>query len=105
MTVKNSKYEFTGETKIEFGVKLHRIRAVAAITAIGIAVGTLGGWIESENNLSVSGNAWVYGNARVSGNAWVYGNARVSGNAWVYGNARVYGNAWVSGDARVYGNA
>ena len=87
--MKNAKYEFTGETKIELGVKLNRIRAVVAIAALEIVAGELGGWIESEKNLSVYGDAWVYDNARVSGNAWVYGNARVYGNAWVYGDARV----------------
>lgn len=62
--------------------------------------GKLGGYIEKEANLSqgddsswVSGNAWVYGDARVFGNAWVSDDARVSGNAWVFGNARVCGNA------------
>ena len=86
------KYEFTGETKVEFGNTLHRIRAVVAIAAIDVAAGDLGGWIEKESNLSlVSGDAWVSGNARVSGNALVSDNARVSGNAWVSGNARVYG--------------
>ena len=59
----------------------------------------------------VSGDAWVFGNARVSGDAWVFGDAQLSGNARVSGDARVFGNAWVfgnaqvSGDARVYGNA
>ena len=67
----NAKYEFTGETKVFFGVTLNRIRAVAAIAAFGVAAGDLGGWIEREENLQVSGDAWVYGNARVSGNAWV----------------------------------
>jgi carbonic anhydrase/acetyltransferase-like protein (isoleucine patch superfamily) len=71
----------------------------------------LGGYIESEKNLSQSGDAWVsgnarvYGNAQVSGDAWVSGNARVYGNAWVHGNARVYGDARVCGNAQVYGNA
>ena len=89
---------------------LHQIQAIRNIPGI-CTTGDLGGWIESEANLSqdgnawVSGNAWVYGNARVSGNAWVYGNARVSGNARVYGNAWVYGNARVSGNAGVSGNA
>ena len=55
--------------------------------------------------MRVSGDAWVYGNARVFDNAWVSGNAQVYGNAWVYGDAQVYGNAWVYGDAQVYGNA
>ena len=73
----NEKYCFTGETKDWFGVTLHRIRAVADIAALGITIGTLGGWIEKPENLQVSGDAWVSGNARV------YGNARVSGNALV----------------------
>ena len=64
-----------------------------------IEAGDLGGYIESEKNLSHIGAAWVSGNARV------YGNAQVYGDAWVYGNAQVYDNAHVSGDARVYGNA
>ena len=62
---KNAKFEFTGETKVVFGVTLNRIRAVTAIAALGIAAGDLGGWIEREENLQVYGNAWV------SGNAWV----------------------------------
>lgn len=67
------------------GKKLFRIKAAVAIAALGISKGDLGGYIESEQNLSqVSDNAWVYGNARVYGNAQVYGNARV------YGDARVY---------------
>ena len=109
----NKKYEFTGETKTEvlFGktVVFHRIKALISFGAVH--AGEIGGWIESENNLDESGNAWVSGNARVrgnarvDGNAWVYGDAQVRGNAWVSGNAQVDGNAWVRGDARVYGDA
>jgi hypothetical protein len=83
------KYEFTGETITHFGITLRRIRAVVAITSFGVSAGDLGGWIESEKNLSQTGNAWVSGNAMVSGNARVSGGARVYGNALVYGNARV----------------
>ena len=43
-----------------------------------IKAGTLGGYIEKEENLD--------------------------GDAWVSGNAQVYGDAQVSGDARVYGD-
>ena len=104
------KYEFTGETKLYFGITLKRIRATAAIEKFNVAAGDLGGWTEDEKNLDQSGDAWVfgdaqvYGNARVSGDAWVFGNARVSGGAQVYGGARVSGNARVSGDARVFGD-
>ena len=71
------KYEFTGETKKHFGRTLHQIKSLVAIASIGVSIGDLGGWIESERNLTHSGNAWVYGNARVSGNARVYGDAEV----------------------------
>ena len=105
-------WEFTGETKVCFGVTLRRIRAAIEFKlecGRVISKGELGGWVEKESNLS--GNAWVYGNAWVCGNAKVCGNAWVSGDAWVYGNAlvcgdaRVSGNAEVSGDALVFGNA
>ena len=115
----DKKYEFTDETKEIDGRILHRIVAVKGFnTNIGtVYKGTLGGFIESEDNLSHDGGSWVmnnscvYGNARVYGDARVYGNARVdenawvSGNAWVYGDARVYGNVCVSGDAHICENA
>ena len=64
------KYEFTGETKNHYGVTLRQIRALVTIIGV-VSSGDVGGWIESENCLDHSGDAWVYGNARVSGNAWV----------------------------------
>ena len=112
MKEQQKKYELTDEFIEHWsGKKLYRIRALVTFGAV--VAGQLGGFIESEKNLdqSLSGDAWVYGNAEVSGDARVYGNARVYGdaevydNAWVYGDARVYGNARVYGDARVYGNA
>ena len=102
------KYELTEETKLVSGVTLHRIRALVSFGTV--QTGNLGGWIESEKNLSHSGNAWVSGDAMVSGNAWVLGDAWMHGNAQASGNARVSssvqvsGNALVSGDAHVYSN-
>ena len=105
------KYELTNETK-EFGTRtLYRIRALRDIPKHEVVAGDLGGWVESESNLSQDGDSWVSDDAYVSGNAWVYGNAHVSGdaivsgNACVSGNARVSGNACVSGNAHVYGDA
>ena len=85
----NKKYELL---KDEFIIlpnseKVFRIQALVPFGDIG--AGEKGGYIQKESNLSQTGDAWVYGNARV------FGDARVSGNAWVYGDARV------SGDARV----
>ena len=104
------KYEILKDEFIEFNDrKLYRIKALKDFR--DVKKGTVGGYIESEQNLSQEGDAWVSGDARVSGNArvsgdaWVSGNAQVSGDARVSGNARVSGDAWVSGYARVSGNA
>ena len=98
------KYEILKDEFIEFdGRKLYRIKALKDFR--DVRKGTVGGYIESEQNLSQEGDAWVCGNAQVSGDALVYGNARVYGYARVSGDARVCGNAQVSGDARVLGNA
>jgi len=128
------KYELTDDTIEVEGHTLHRIRALRDITDPmypdwNVKKGDLGGYVESEENLSHEGTAWVgdeavvyddthvsddayvYGNASVYGNARVYDHARVFGDAWVYGNAEVYDSAWVcenakvSGDAKVYGEA
>ena len=74
------KYTLTKEKKVQFGITLFRIKANVAFGII--AKGELGGWIEKEDNLDQSGDAWV------SGNAWVYGDARVYGDAWVYGKTK-----------------
>ena len=97
------KFELTANSKMHLGKKLFQIKAL--ISFGNVEEGDLGGFIEKEDNLSQSGNAWVSGNARVYGDAWVSGNAEVSGNARVYGDAEVSGNARVYGDAEVYGDA
>lgn len=99
------KYEFTG--KILFleaeGITLRQI--------IRLSDSLVGGWIQSEDNLSQTGNCFVYEDAKVYGNAKVYGDARVYGsalirqNAVIYGNAEVQDCAIVTGRCRVSGNA
>ena len=109
------KFELTTNTQMFLGKKLFQIKAL--ISFGDVEVGELGGYIEKEENLSQTGDAWVsddacvFGNARVSGDACVSGDAWVSDDACVSGDARVSddacvsGNAWVSGDARVSGDA
>ena len=97
------KYELT-QNSIKIDNKtLYQIKALKDFGSV--KKGDLGGYIESEKNLSYDGNCWVSGNAHVYGNALVSGNAQVSGNARVYESARVSGNAQVFESARVYGNA
>ncbi len=82
------KYELTANTIEYYGKTLYQIKALKDFE--NVHTGDLGGYIESENNLSQEGNAWVYSNAKVCGNAEVFGNAKVCGNAEVFGNAEVY---------------
>jgi hypothetical protein len=50
-------WEFTGETRIEFGVELKQIRAVCDF---GFVVkGDLGGWISDKVKLAQNGRAWI----------------------------------------------
>ena len=101
--MKMKKFELTTDTKMFFGRKLFRIKAL--ISFGDVTAGDLGGYVEKEENLSHDGNAWVFGNAKVSDNAKVSGEAKIFGNARVFGEARVSGNAWVSGEAKVSGEA
>lgn len=81
------KYELTNETIEYKGKKLYRIKAL--IDFGNVEKGARGGFVEKEENLSMSGNAWVCDNAQVSGDAFVCGNAQVSGDANVCGDAQV----------------
>lgn len=109
----NKKYELIDSDLVHplNGRPLKRVRALAAIPSLGVKPGDLGGFIETEKNLQVTGSAWVIENARVFDNAYVsdsarvFGNARVCRNARIFGDARVSGHAAVSGDVRIFGNA
>ncbi|MBR6802425.1 MAG: polymer-forming cytoskeletal protein [Kiritimatiellae bacterium] len=103
------KYELTDATIEYIGHTLHRIRAVRSFG--DVKKGELGGFLESEINLTHEGNCWVAENARISGaaqvnqNAQVFGFAQVSGDTQIFGEARIFGFAQVSGFAQVFGKA
>lgn len=107
------KYKFTGEKKVLNGVTLRRIVAVMDFYAQKpfnpdafdefeyrlIKKGTLGGWLESEENLSHKGFAWV------ADEACVYGKAKVIEGALVYGEAQIFDEASIENAACVFGRA
>jgi hypothetical protein len=98
------KYRLTEETKLSHtGAVLHRIQAVRAFN--WIKYGDLGGWVESERNLSHYGNCWIYDDAEVFEHAKVCGKARVKDNSKVYGSSFVSGSCTISDYAEVYGDA
>ena len=109
----DKKYELT-DIKGEFNGRIvTRIRALKefGLNAVNYyQAGDLGGWIESEDNLSHEGNCWVDDDSVVFGNAKVYEDAIISDNAIVGDNAKVHGkavicdNSIINGNAEVYGS-
>lgn len=82
-------YSFTEQTKNVKGVSLHRIKALPG-NKYAVA-GTLGGWIEKEDNLL--DGAWVADEACVYGDAVVFGNTLIEDTSQVYGDARIHGES------------
>lgn len=97
------KYEMTSESITIYDRTLYRIRALVNFS--DVEAGDLGGYIEFDNNLSHSGRAWVYDDAKVFGNAKIYEHATIYDRAQVYDDAKVHGNAKVCGDAKVFAGA
>lgn len=101
----NKKYVLTNETICAYDRILYRIKALKNFG--DVKAGDLGGWIESENNLSQEGNCWVYGNAIVCDCARICDNAKVRGElilVVVSGNANITKNAEIirNNDYSVY---
>jgi hypothetical protein len=91
------KYELLkSDTISHLGKTLYRIKYLIDIPRHDIKAGDLGGFLESENNLSHEDDCVVFDNARVYGNALVFDSAEVYDNARVYGDAKVLGNAKVN---------
>ena len=113
------KYEFTGGTRVivknDVEIELKRIRALKDLKPKQmhgeVHKGDIGGWIESEDNLSHDGMCWVddeamvFEQAVVKDNAYICGNARIEEYAVVCGNASADENAVVAGKSTLAGLA
>jgi hypothetical protein len=84
------------------GRTLYRVQLLEDIN--GYPKGSIGGYVENENNLSQDGGCWV------SGDAKVYGDAIISGDVWVLEETKVFGdivvvwNIWMNRNVYVCGN-
>lgn len=120
------KYEITSITHPQYPW-LHRIRALRDVRE-DVHAGDLGGFVQSEENLSQEGQCWIAGNAVAAEEAYVYGNAilwdqacargcaAISGQSRIGGNAiiedyaivtagYVHGNVHISGNAKLFANS
>ena len=108
------KYKITDIEMTWHGHILHRIKALKNFILMNgkeIRKGDLGGWIESENNLSQEGLCWIYDeckmydNARRSGNSIGYGNSQQFGNSKQFGNSRQFGYSLQYGNSQQFENS
>jgi ADP-glucose pyrophosphorylase len=92
--------------KTGFPTKLYRIIALKDFqTSQGWAVkeGEIGGFIQSEKNLSQTDLSWVSQLAKIYDNVTLE-NSYISGDAQVFENAKII-NSIVDGKSRIYGNS
>lgn len=93
----NQKYEITDIVHPQYPW-LHRIRALRDVRE-DVHVGDLGGFVQSEENLSQEGQCWVANNAVAAEESYISGDAIM----WDYSCAR--GCAVISGKSRIGGEA
>lgn len=82
---------------------LKRIKALRSFG--GVTKGEIGGYVESDANLSHDGLCWVADAAMVYGMAEVLDDAQVFGQARVYDTAKVAGNAVICDHAKIHQSA
>ena len=116
-TESEKKYELTDirQSVSISGESLYRIKAlkefVNEATGVVIEKGQLGGFVQSENNLSHSGTCWVdesarvFNNARVTDDAYIGGESMANKNTVIKDSAIVTGAAWITQSAKISGNA
>ena len=93
----NNKYEITDISHEKYPF-LHRVRALRDVGA-EVKAGDLGGFVESESNLSATpgDNAWIYEDAIAAGDAYVDQNANLRGKAIACNQAYISRCALVGG--------
>ena len=116
----NRKYEITDIVHPKYPW-LHRIRALQDVRE-NVHAGDLGGFVQSEENLSQEGSCWIFDNAIAAEESCVSGNADLRdfscarGSAVICGESQIHQNATVKdcaivtagcigGNAHIAGNA
>ena len=110
--MEDKKYELVPETVKEFYSKpMYRIRALKDFS--DVKKGDLGGYVESEDNLSQTDNCWIYDDSIVGLGARVINNAvvkdcstvivhsEISDNAVIEDNSHIENSTIVSDQSRV----
>ena len=84
-------------TIIYNGRILHRIRALKDFD--DVKTGDIGGYVQTEDNLSQYGNCWIYDNAKCMD------KAKCTDDSKMYDNSRMYNNSKMCDYSRMFGNS
>ena len=98
------KYKILYDNKKEVydDVFIYRIQALKDFS--DVKAGDIGGYVQTENNLSQEGNCWIYDDAIVYNNSKIIDNAKVCNKAILADNAIVMEDAIVKDEAYIVGN-
>lgn len=105
----SKKYEIVRDQSITiYNKNLYRIRSLYDFMAgngRSVKKGDLGGYVQSENNLSQSGKCWIFDDAKAFDNAIIRDNSTISDQAESYNNAIICDSADILDYSSVHGNA
>ena len=95
------KYEILRNFNVNInGRDVYKIRALRDVGTV--PAGALGGYVESEANLSHKGDCWIANSAIACGDSRVSGNARLLGEAKLFDQAAIRDEAAVAGQAELH---
>lgn len=95
------KYKLTECTIQHKGRKLHRIQALRGFSDVN--ADDIGGYVQSEHNLSHEGNAWIYDEAKVYDRGLVTDDAQVRDEAEIYDDGAACDHVKITEHARICG--
>lgn len=96
-------YDSEDESEMQEEYRLYRIQALRDFG--DVKKGDLGGYIQSQKNLSHSGNCWIYDKSIAGDDSKVKNNAKVMDGAILRGAAVVSKNAVLTNNAKLASSA
>ena len=98
------KYKILMDKKNTIEWEGHILYRIKALRNFGnVKKGDIGGFVESEYNLSHEGNCWIFDNAKAMDNSRIYDNSKMYNNSEMVGNSEMWGNSILKGRENLYG--
>lgn len=103
----NEYINFRHPTNRKKIVKLYRIIALKNLFVVGyghVSIHEIGGYVESDDNLSHEGNCWIAHTAKAFDKAIVVDDALLKDDSAIYESAKIIGHTIMEHHAHAYGN-